>query len=221
MVWAGREMNFSTAGPNVGSNYKMTELTIKNDKELIELAHSLGRPISSRVNSNIVDHLVPIKKSEAHRQSLSANFGIGDFPFHTDGAYFKIPPRFIIMRYLKGIQNPTPTILCDLNQINSDDKENLKHCIWKVKSRNNDFLSTILSDDEAYYRYDKCVMTPVISKNQNGLFFESLIAELPKTQINWTINKAVIIDNWTYLHTRPKVSGQEINNRTIQRIMVL
>ncbi len=199
----------------------MTELTIESDKELIELAYSLGQPISSRVNSAIIDHLVPIKSSDAHQQSLSINFGIGDFPFHTDGAYFKTPPRYIIMRYLKGTPNPTPTILCDLNKLNSDDKENLKNCIWKVKSRNNDFLSTILSDNETFYRYDKCVMTPVVSKNQNGFYFESLIANLPKKEINWTINKAVIIDNWTNLHTRPKVNEQEINYRMIQRIMVL
>lgn len=199
----------------------MTELTIESDKELIDLAYSLGRPISSRVNSSIIDHLVPIESSEAHQQSLSANFGIGDFPFHTDGAYFKIPPRFIIMRYLKGAQNPTPTVLCDLNQLNSDEKENLKHWIWKVESRDNDFLSTILSEDETFYRYDKCVMSPVLSKNQNELYFESLIAKLHKTEINWTIDKTVIIDNWINLHSRPKVNRNEINNRTIQRIMVL
>lgn len=125
------------------------------------------------------------------------------------------------MRYLHGIPNPTPTVVCDLNQINSDDKGYLKHCIWKVKSRNNDFLSTILSDDETFYRYDRCVMSPVFSKKQNESYFESMIGELPKTEINWTINKVVIINNWTTLHTRPKVKEQEINNRTIQRIMVL
>jgi hypothetical protein len=205
----------------VGSNYKMTELTIKSDKELIELAYSLGQPISSRVNSTIIDHLVPTESSDAHPQSLSANFGIGNFPFHTDGAYFKIPPRFIIMRYLNGIPKPTPTVICDLNQLNSEDKGYLKHSIWKVKSRNNEFLSTILSDDETFFRYDRCVMTPVISIKQNESYFESMIDELPKTEINWTINKVVIINNWTTLHTRPKIKEQEVSNRTIQRIMVL
>lgn len=199
----------------------MTELTIKSDKELIELAYSLGRPISSRVNSTIIDHLVPTESSDAHPQSLSANFGIGNFPFHTDGAYFKIPPRFIIMRYLNGITNPTPTVVCDLNQISTDDKGFLKYCIWKVKSRNNDFLSTILSDEENYYRYDRCIMTPVLSKKQNESYFESVIDELPKTEINWTINKVVIINNWTTLHTRPKIKEQEVKNRTIQRIMII
>lgn len=199
----------------------MTELIINSDNELIELAHSLGRPISSRVNSSLIDSLVPLNNLDAHKQSLSANFGTGNFPFHTDGAYFKIPPRFIILRYLKGILNPTPTVLCDLNQLTNEANEKLKDCIWKVKSRNNEFLTTILTENGEYYRYDKCVMTPAVSKIQNGSYFENLIDEMPKTQIDWTLNKAVIIDNWTFLHSRPKVTEQEINNRTIQRIMVL
>lgn len=108
----------------------MTELIINSDKELIELAYSLGRPISSRVNSSLIDHLVTLNNTDAHKQSLSANFGTGHFPFRTDGTYFKIPPRFIVLRYLKGIQNPTPTVLCDLNQLTDEANEKLKDCIW-------------------------------------------------------------------------------------------
>lgn len=199
----------------------MKELIIKNDKELIDLAYSLGHPISSRVNSSFIDRLVPLDNSDAHKQSLSANYGTSEFPFHTDGAYFKIPPKFIILRYLKGIQNPTPTVLCDLNQLNDEANQKLKDCIWKVKSRNNEFLTTILSESYKCYRYDKCIMTPANIKLRNKNYFENLIDELPKKHINWYTNKTVIIDNWTFLHSRPKVTEQEINNRTIQRIMVI
>lgn len=199
----------------------MTELNINNDEDFLKLAYELGKPISSRINGNLIDNLIPLKTEDAHKQSLSANFGTSDFPFHTDGAYFKIPPKFILLRYTNGISNPTPTILCNLKNINSTDKQMLKHSVWKVKSRYSSFYSSILSEDEKFFRFDKCIMQPVDIKNDNSIHLEKLISSQPKEVINWEINKTVIIDNWNYLHTRPEVKDNEINFRNLQRIMIL
>lgn len=198
----------------------MEELFIKNEDELLELAYNLGKPTPSRVNNPLIDNLVPLQEIDANKQSLSANYGINDFPFHTDGAYFKIPPRYIILRYLQGISSPTPTLLINLEQIKEVDKQNLKFSIWKVKSRSKTFLSTILSDNNDIFRYDQCTMRPLNERNDNRIFFENLIGTLPKTIIEWELNKTVIIDNWKNLHSRPKVKNEEINYRTIQRILI-
>lgn len=199
----------------------MKEFKIYNDEDFLKLAYEFGKPISSRINGNLIDNLIPIKTEDAHKQSLSANFGTNDFPFHTDGAYFKIPPKFILLRYTNGIPNPTPTILCDLKNINFTDKQILKHSVWKVKSRGSSFYSSILSEDENFFRFDKCIMQPVNIKNDNSKYLENLISSLPKVIINWEINKTVIIDNWNYLHTRPEVQENEIKFRNLQRIMIL
>jgi hypothetical protein len=199
----------------------MSELIIESEADLLELAYSLGKPVSSRLNGPLIDNLIPLKKEDAHKQSLSAICGIEPFPFHTDGAYFEIPPRFIILRYIQGIENPSPTIVCNLNKIQNLDKEKLKYSVWKVKSRELTFLSSILSDNEMILRYDKCVMQPMNLQSDNSFFLEKLISEQPKLIINWTQNKTVIIDNWSCLHSRPKVKDDEINFRNIQRIMIL
>ncbi|SFI13948.1 P-loop NTPase family protein [Halpernia frigidisoli] len=198
----------------------MTELKIDNEDDFLKLACELGRPISSRINGSLIDNLIPLKKENAHKQSLSANFGTSDFPYHTDGAYFKIPPKFILLRYTNGISKPTPTILCNLQNINSFDKQILKHSVWKVKSKDSSFYSSILSEDEKIFRFDNCIMQPIDMKNDNSTHLEKLISSLPKKIINWEINKTVIIDNWKYLHTRPEVKDNEIDFRNIQRIMI-
>jgi alpha-ketoglutarate-dependent taurine dioxygenase len=199
----------------------MDELILESEQELMEFAYRLGQPISSRRNGPIIDELLPLTKVDAHPQSLSVNFGTNSFPFHTDGAYFKIPPRFIILRYVQGVPSPTPTLLCDLSMLNETEKLELQYGIWKVKSRTSTFYSSILSDDAKCLRYDPCIMSPINEKNDNSIFFEQVVASRSTIQVNWQVNKAVVIDNWRYLHTRPKVKEEEIRFRKLQRIMVL
>jgi len=199
----------------------MKELYINSEPELLELAFSLGKPIASRINSPLIDNLVPLRPDDAHKHSLSANFGISQFPFHTDGAYFIKPPRYIILRYVQGVIEPTPTIFVNLEEIENIHKGRLKYPVWKVKSRTSTFYSSILSDNDEIFRYDPCVMEPMNDKNNNKTYFENLIMSLPKTVVDWSINKTIIIDNWKNIHSRPEVKAEEINFRTIQRILIV
>jgi hypothetical protein len=198
----------------------MNEYQIDTDSDLLDLAYSLGHPVSSRLNGTLIDNLIPLNKQDAHPQSLSANFGANEFPFHTDGAYFPMPPKFIILRYINGYENPTPTTVCNLTNISNADKALLQHSIWKVRSIKS-FYSTILAQDGSFFRFDNCVMQALNKANDNSTIFSSIVADLPKETINWRINKTVVIDNWRYLHNRPMVKAEEINFRKLQRIMVL
>jgi hypothetical protein len=198
----------------------MMMFQIDNEQDLLELAHSLGHPVPSRLNGPLIDNLIPLNKQDAHPQSLSAKFGVGGFPYHTDGAYFSIPPRFIVLRYIKGIEDPTPTTLCNLTDINGADKQLLKDAIWKVRSIKS-FYSTILAQDSSFYRFDNCVMQPLNKANDNSAFFSDIVSNLSTQTINWEINKTIVINNWKYLHNRPEVKDEEVNYRTLQRIMIL
>jgi alpha-ketoglutarate-dependent taurine dioxygenase len=199
----------------------MEELIVKNEAELLALAWSLGKPISSRINSSLIDNLVPLYSSDAHKHSLSATYGIDNFPFHTDGAYFPVPPRYMILRYTQGVEPATPTVFIDLNTIENDIKNKLKYSVWKVKSRKHVFLSSILSANGEVFRYDPCIMTPLNERNNNKVYFENILRSMPKIVVNWQVNKTIIVDNWKYIHSRPEVKNEEINFRTIQRILVV
>ena len=198
----------------------MNEYQIDNENELLELAHSLGEPVSSRRNGPLIDKLIPLNPFDAHPQSLSANFGTTAFPYHTDGVYFPIPPKYIILRYIQGVENSTPTTICDLNEIKQADKELLQYSIWKVQAIRT-FYSSILAQDSSYYRFDSCIMKPLNKANDNSERFLDIVSGLPVQTINWKINKTVVIDNWKCLHNRPAVKAEEVNFRTLQRIMIL
>jgi alpha-ketoglutarate-dependent taurine dioxygenase len=197
----------------------MTELLTTTEKEFVEFAKTLGEPIASRIDSPIIDNLIPLQREKAHKSSLSSNFGTDNFPFHTDGAYFVVPPRYIVLRYVEGVPTPTPTLLCDLSTLNLDQRTRLKFDVWKVHSRTRSFYSSILSENGQILRYDKCIMSP--TNKHTSSFIDDLILAHPKIQVEWKPNKTIVIDNWASLHARPKVTDEEINIRKLQRIMIL
>src|SRR3954453_21363414 len=56
--------------------------------------------------------LVPRNASGEQRRSLSRTFGLGPFPWHTDGAIALRPPRWIVLSAVQ-ISSPTHTDLLD------------------------------------------------------------------------------------------------------------
>ncbi|MCH8487533.1 MAG: TauD/TfdA family dioxygenase [Candidatus Cyclonatronum sp.] len=200
------------------------ELSVQ-DSELYSIAKRLGEIQPSRIDGPDIDLIQPKTIDEAHPHSLSANYGTGTLPFHTDGAYFKRPPKYIILRCLKISSNKaTPTILINpLKEMEEQDADWLKYETWKVKSRSGIFYTSVLNTnitDEQIIRYDPVCMKPAYDMKA----IEKLMAifeKCNKTYINWVENKTVIINNWKLLHFRPSVDKHEINYRTLQRVMIL
>ena len=209
--------------PRDGSSEVMQpiEYIIESDHKLLELARSIGTPIPSRTHGPLIDSLTPKSKENANPNSLSRQHGEKAFPVHTDGAYLPTPPRYILMRYVQGIESPTPTMVCDLGNMSPKQAKIFQFDMWKTNSRTGSFYSTILSSDKRYYRYDRSIMTPSNPIQHNGYIFEEVVRQLPQIIINWHPNKTMLIDNWQSVHFRPEVQQLEIDLRKIQRIMIL
>ncbi len=71
-------------------------------RDLAALGRELGTPIPSRPSGPDVDRLVPNQPDQAPARSLSARYGVGEFPFHSDCAYYKILPRWVLLRLAAG-----------------------------------------------------------------------------------------------------------------------
>jgi hypothetical protein len=192
--------------------------------DFLQIAKSLGNILPSRINGPEIDILTPKTKEEAHPHSLSKLYGVHDFPFHTDGAYFLIPPKYILLRYVSGVNNPTPTIIFPIkDEVNDYNIEALKFDIWLVKFRDKNFYVNIASDTlrkgEMIFRFDPGCMKPV-TKSSIGL--TSIVKDRihKQKEIEWFSNKILILNNWHFLHSRPNVLPLEIGFRTLERIMV-
>ena len=194
------------------------ETEIKDEKDFIEFALSFGTPIKSRQNGTTIDTLIPIESNMVEKDSLSKRYGLEEFPIHTDCAYLKLPPKYMIMRYIGSIKNPTPTVivLFDKSKLSGEEFDFIEKTIWFVKSNDIGFYSPILKD--GILRYDKEVMKMANSKEDAMV---DILAKMDRRYIQWHKNKVVVINNHTDLHFRPKIKIEEHNKRILQRINIV
>jgi L-asparagine oxygenase len=193
---------------------------------LLEFASDFGKPIASSSKRPFAEilHVTPAK--EARPRSLSATYGEGAFPWHTDMAHIRVPPRFTILRSLSdaGIR---PTYLLDSKQIyqTSDEEAVLRNEIWLVNGGRGRFLTPILNNTISpgvdIFRYDSCVMRSVESSSLESVrLMKAIAVRKASAVVEWLPGLCVIFDNWRMLHARaPRPIGTE-PYRVLERVLV-
>jgi hypothetical protein len=202
--------------------------TIRTDEreDLLDIAKKFGSPISSRAGGNLVDLLRPIPPAAAKRRSMSAVYGMGAFPFHTDSAHFRIPPRLTLLRLAPGSVTERPTLLHDFRALRlcAEDLACLRHDVWYVNGGKGRFLTSILSRTDyspfGLVRLDPCCMIPAHpSFKKSADVVEQACDEALPIEIDWEPGVTVILDNWRMLHARgPQPKDSEV--RILERVMI-
>jgi hypothetical protein len=193
------------------------ETVATTEQDFVKLAMSFGKPMKSRRTSSLIETLVSRPADQVEKDSLSRRYGLGKFPIHTDCAYLNIPPKYIVLRYIGEYANPTPTslVLFDLARLTIEELEFISRIIWYVKSPGKGFYSTILQRD--IIRYDAEVMK-MVNSGENRM--NGILAKMETSEIQWTRNKTLVVNNHKILHFRSNVSDAESNRRIIQRINI-
>lgn len=194
------------------------ETEIKDEKDFIELALSFGTPIKSRQSGTIIDTLTAVESNLVKKDSLSKRYGLDEFPIHTDCAYLRLPPKYILLRYTGIIENPTSTFIVhfDKSKLSDEEIDFMQNTIWFVKSKDLGFYSPILKD--GILRYDKEVMK-IVNASEDKMI--DILTKMERSEIQWHKNKVVVINNHSDLHFRPKLKMEENNKRILQRINIV
>ncbi|WP_436491560.1 hypothetical protein [Chitinophaga sp. ARDCPP14] len=216
-------MNISGIVKNI-LEFGFTELTTSED-EFVNIGNQLGTPMKSRRNGEVIDLLKPTTSINASQHSLSRLFGLSEFPYHTDGAYLLRPPKYILLRYKEGEEDPTPTIILPfLFFLNSDDIDYLRRECWSVFGRNWGFYSSVVNLDintkQLFLRYDVGCMNCISKVSLIEKIIASQVSRGLCVNISWSPGKTLIINNWMVLHNRPSVKMSELDKRTLQRLMI-
>jgi hypothetical protein len=187
---------------------------------------SLGEIIPSVRNGPIVDTLVPTPREGAKPKSLSALYGLGAFPFHTDSANQRTPPRYLLLRLADGCPSTRPTLLMDTSamEFSVADAKVLERDVWYINGGRGRFLCSIRSKDllpgRVVYRYDMRAMKPAHRTfGASSELLQRSIQRTAVTRVDWAPEKALAIDNWRVLHARGE-TNEEAETRTLQRILV-
>jgi hypothetical protein len=186
--------------------------------DLLCLANSLGRPIPSYRNGPLVDTLRPTISGRT-QLTFSSIYGMGEFPWHTDGAISISPPRYFVLRSISSGMTE-PTLLLDVLKILTR-RELLTRSMQALFSSRTP-LSTSITPFVQHLnamlrvRYDSRTMKPL---NRTANLISDLIRDHePDGRIYWTQNRTVVVDNYRMLHARPAI---EDASRLLERVTVL
>ena len=172
--------------------------------------------IPSRKSGPEKDVLKPTKSQDAPKQSLSAKYGYGAQPLHTDGSHHKEPPDIVLL----SVEAPSkvPTMLWrfpDLG-IPAETWHDLRHGLFTVRTGNSAFLAPAF--DRGRVRFDPGCMTPADSRSGRVIdFFSRMQSEAFRHE--WRVSGLILaIDNRKVLHARG--SAEDEPDRAMLRIAI-
>ncbi len=186
------------------------------------LAETLGE--TERIpNYPILHCLTPRKKANSPKHNYSGNFGLNDFPIHTDLAHWHIPPRFILLRCIK----PAPKVFSYLLSFGNalcgvfENTISRAHFYPRKKILGKRFLLPFRQNikNGKIYRWDSLFLTPANKEaNEVCVHFTKFLHDFPIKKIEFTnFFDTIIINNWKILHGRSSVSPRNCN-RVIERV---
>jgi L-asparagine oxygenase len=172
-----------------------------------------------------VQRLIPRDTSASIKNQYSDNFGMSEFPLHTDLAHWARPPRYFILRALTG-SSFVPTTLLDGSAViaavgHSTFRRALAlprrwrrskpHCLLPLAFRENDVFGL---------RWDSLFLIPA---NSAALEVASVFStatwkkpEFHKVALTDS-GDTLIVDNWRVLHGRGRIPPSE-TSRALERI---
>ncbi len=190
------------------------------DLNTSEVASILGKPMVPWVGG-LVQNLTP--RAESTPNTYSGIYGLGHFPFHTDLAHWRRPPRYLLLRCIRGYED-VKTLLIDGRVILSAvTLDVMTRAIMKPRRPQNNaiHLLRLCEQVESGYRlrWDEKFLRPAsrIGEAASKQIRSVLCNTSTLSAALIEVGDMLIIDNWRMLHARTPVQvGRE--DRLIQRV---
>jgi hypothetical protein len=196
---------------------------IFSGSELVALARTIGSPVA-RPNGEFIKRLTPTRAENARLGTLSATYGTGKFPFHTDTAFWPLPCRYVVLRALGDFRRPinvsafTTVLACGGAPLTAHAERSL----WLARTPSATFYCSMRfrSDVGVGWRFDRACMHPAnASAVEVAHALDKLTATIQGEVVYYCPGEAIIIDNWRLLHSRGAGPSDE-GARVIERVYV-
>lgn len=188
--------------------------------DAVAVAIALGQPLLPW-KDGLVQELVP--RASATPNTYSGIYGLGRFPFHTDLAHWPLPPRYLLLRCIKGYTD-VPTLLFDgQTLIEGEMLDILTRAIFKSR-RPQDGAIKLLRLCEATssgyrLRWDEVFLKPAsrVGEVADQRIRMHLVHSSPISIPLVRLGDTLLIDNWRMLHARSPILAN-CQDRKIERI---
>lgn len=188
------------------------------EMSMLEVAQNIGKVV--RVPTMpLVQTLTPRQKENELENTYSGNFGLDEFPFHTDLAHWYVPPRYLFLRC--AIPAPdVETKLIDSRDICVDIEASvLSRSHFKPRKRLDRAANLLKVKQGEIFRWDSIFIEPANSNAEElKLKMQRAISSAKYVSLKLDTNgQCLLIDNWRMLHCRSAVSTKSID-RKIERV---
>lgn len=191
-----------------------------SDVALLDLASSFGKVIPG-ARGEMVQQLPAREIGNGPKGSFSYTVGYGQFPWHTDTAYWEVPARFLLLASEKA--SPCATTYQFFDAIKSaiaDFDYLIARAVFlmDVPGGRRYISPRFIMAGKRGYRLDFHIYKPV---NKEAMTLMNLIGEfLEKNYLRhlWTGKNVVVVDNWRIIHGRETAIGDK--NRILKRIYI-
>ena len=151
--------------------------------------------------------------------SKSAKRGLQEFPFHTDRAFDRLPPRYLLLRSISG-QSASSTRLVAFDDVEVDKElaSDLRAGLWVTGNSRRAHVCAVLEGQRV--RWDTDCMRPMdrISNRAQTRFSDALQESSYTDHILSDTCTVLVVDNWRTLHGRGRVSQSD--GRILERLLV-
>ncbi|EKD1480595.1 MULTISPECIES: TauD/TfdA family dioxygenase [Vibrio harveyi group] len=190
-----------------------------------ELASGLGQvvKISDYWNYStipVTQKLQPKKQSQSSNNQYSGEFGLDAFPLHTDLAHWDLPPKYLMLRCIKGYNQVSTKVLPLRAVWDLTMSYGLRRAVVKTRGKHGCMLPLFFKINGEYcLRWDPLFLEPL---NENARAIKSLMLsdKVWDSAINVKLvncGDTLIINNHLNLHARSSVPF-ECTGRVIERV---
>ena len=186
---------------------------IDNSADAQLIANTLGR------STQDTSRITPKPRGRKGPRSFSYRHGYGQFPMHTDTAFWPIPARFILLT--SATESEVPTLLLPTDALASVLSElKPERAIFALNTASGFVYQGFNLDGRpGTARLDQCYMQPVNSSAHELINRLSFPAKELIAEHRWTGKNVLIIDNWRCLHGRAEVTRPQ-ERRSLTRFYV-
>lgn len=166
--------------------------------------------------------LTPKKKVESKPNTYSGMYGYGEFPMHTDLAHWPAPPRYILLRCVKGNSRVSTKLIDGKIVIDAIGQRLLERSLVKPRRPHKgkfNLMRLFQTGSTDLLRWDTKFIVPASPAGLLGVtaMKEKLESISSNNIILEKMFDTLLIDNWRMLHGRTSLPNID-EHREVERV---
>jgi L-asparagine oxygenase len=197
-------------------------------KSTMDVAAALGKVLTMEdllPGSGIptVQSLRPRETDKVSRNQYSGNYGLEDFPLHSDLAHWSLPPRYFLLRCIEGARGVFTRVLLWDAILLSFSLSALQRTVFAGRKKRIGCCSLVRGllshDTENVFRWDPVFLKPLNAPARElAMLMKDSKWAKAATEISLCHpGDTILIDNWRALHGRSPVP-EGATARLLQRV---